>query len=446
MSRILQLCLLCSLILLTACTTISRRLQAAANTATTNYPAAEALDPTLEKPQFIDLNSYPQPQKPRAVSIAIAASGGGYRAANLVLGVLMGLEKISLADKKHNLLQKVDYFSTVSGGGFGAGYYLTQLYNYHKVHPGALFSLNNTVNHMLAQDKGVENDIDANPLRADLTGLLFFGKDRSLKIEQRLNQTLLVTPQGGLRLGDIFAYPAGGQHLPYWVANATIYQNAEIFPFTPDILARYRVVRYFSHMQQVNITTPFTHPCYGCDMPAAVGLTASASVPLAMLPTTLVSRGCYGRDCYLQLYDGGIGDNLGIFTALSLLVQDHSKTKVLIIIDAYKGMVEPYSSQFAPPDSVPLMLRIASAITDASHANMRSHVGFVTRDVLCSKGADRVLVVYLDLNDFPAAQHVGTQLNMTLAHQKLLIKTGEALVKMHPELKRIMRGDIGACR
>jgi hypothetical protein len=68
---------------------------------------------------MVDLSAYTS-QQLRAgqdgnVAVALAISGGGLRAGNFGLGVMLGLEQVSTA--RGNLLAEVDYISTVSRGG-----------------------------------------------------------------------------------------------------------------------------------------------------------------------------------------------------------------------------------------------------------------------------------------------------------------------------------------
>jgi hypothetical protein len=56
-------------------------------------------------------------------ALGLAISRGGSRTQYFGLGVLIGLDEIK--DENKTFLNEIDYFSTVSGGGFGAAYYLT---------------------------------------------------------------------------------------------------------------------------------------------------------------------------------------------------------------------------------------------------------------------------------------------------------------------------------
>jgi len=80
----------------------------------------------------IDLSSYEEqkkrPHQDKNLALAVAISGGGHRAANFGVGVLMGLEEAKV-------LHEVDYLVTVSGGGFAAAAYIETLI-YHLDHGG----------------------------------------------------------------------------------------------------------------------------------------------------------------------------------------------------------------------------------------------------------------------------------------------------------------------
>jgi hypothetical protein len=432
----LYLFCLTACILLTACASISRSIQTSANATHNDYPAASSHNPELDKPLIIDLSHYKsvqtRPHQRSDIAIAVATSGGGYRAANLTLGVLMGFEQIHAASLKGNFLQEIDYFSSVSGSGFGIGYYMTKLHNHLSSGTNTPFSLQNSVNEMLVGDS-------ENSLRMDLTEHLFFGEDRGYRLERKLDAELLATPQGGLVLGDMFVPRTSRRsvELPYWATNATIYQNAAIFPFTPDIISRYRVTGYFHDGREFKFNDNFADPNYGSNMPVAVGLTASASVPFATPATTLTTQGCDSQ-CYLQLLDGGLSDNLGVYTALSLLLQDQSKIKILMIVDAYQGDSQPYSKLKSQPDNISLLMRAMTFGTDSNREHVKPNIRFVGRDLLCGSGASNVIVIYLDISGYPEAQKVGTQLTMSKEHQQLLIKIGQDLVAHNETLKTLI--------
>lgn len=439
----------CSVITEKASQSLANRFQSDVNSR--NYPQAIAQNPQLAlSPPMVDLSQYQPPesvigrphQRPD-IAIAVAASGGGYRAANLTAGVLMGLEQITDPHLKGNLLEEVDYFSTVSGGGFGVGYYLASLDNFMQLHGGGgpfspEFSFTNTMNNLP----------DENALDKNYNGELFFADNRGELIEQSLAESILHTDKGTLTLGDIFipksASPADVK-LPFWVTNSTLYQNAALFPFTPDVLAKYAVNAYDYNQK----TYPVQN--YG-NIPVAVGMAASASFPFAITPTTLGSSGCTGSgNCYLQLLDGGLADNLGAYTALDLLRQDQAKTKILIIIDAYAGTDEPFSQSETPPSDSALFWRVYGMGTDASRQITKSNLNTLANDELCTGNTKNVLIIYLDLEHYAKARNISTGLFITRREQKLLLDVGQSLVHDNPQfntlLKPLLDGNIqiGRC-
>lgn len=438
---------------LSACTTIcqqasqvlSSQLQSAGQGA--EYPDAQANQPDLAAtPPTVNLSQYKSPNsrpfQRSDIAIAVAASGGGYRAANLTAGVLMGLEKITDPHLQGNLLQAVDYFSTVSGGGFGVGYYIASLEKFKETHEtngpfAPQFSFVNTMNNL----------DDINPLDKDYSGQLFFGENRGQMIEENFANSILKTQHGTLRLGDIFIPRNSAQQpkLPYWVTNSTIYQNAALLPFTPDVLEKYGINTYKYNNQMNNIQNYY-------DIPVAVGMTASASFPFALTPMTFGSKNCTnGSECYLHLLDGGIADNLGVYTALNLLSQDPAKTKILIVIDAYAGHNQPFSQAATPPSGTTLFWRMMGMGTDAFRQVVKSNINNLAQAELCRGNTSNILIIYLDLANYSKAKAVSTGLFITPEQQKLLLNVGQSLVKNNSQfdqlLKPLLAGNvqIGQC-
>lgn len=430
--------LLSGLSAITSCHTLSKTVanQLQADVYGTPYLSANSIKPDLiSSPPTVDLSQYQsvhtRPHQNPDIAIAIAASGGGYRAANLTAGVLMGLEQINDPHLQGNLLQEVDYFSTVSGGGFGVGYYLASLKDFLQTHHDSgpfspQFSFTNTMN----------QSADDNPLDTDYTDKLFFDPDRNQQIERAFAASILKTKSGTLTLGDMFiakSAPNTTVELPYWVTNSTIYQNAQIFPFTPAVLAKYSVNSYPYNNQNNSVTDYYK-------IPAAVGMTASASFPFALSPTTLGSNACTDKkNCYLQLIDGGLADNLGIYTALDLLKQDSAKTKVLIVIDAYAGQEEPFSKSLTPPSGATLLWGVLGMGTNASRQIIKRHINSMARSQLCVNHTKNILVIYLDLENYALARSVRTSLFIPRNQQKLLLNIGQELVRNNSQFNQLLK-------
>ena len=92
-----------------------------------------------------------RPGQSADLATAIAISGGGLRASNFGIGIMLGLEAIG-TDNGGNALQEVDYISTVSGGGFAGGAYISALFDHHYYHKNEPFSLENYVEQRIAND------------------------------------------------------------------------------------------------------------------------------------------------------------------------------------------------------------------------------------------------------------------------------------------------------
>jgi hypothetical protein len=184
--------------------------------------------------------------------------------------------------------------------------------------------------------------------------------DRGDILEMRLDESILGRHRGrSMRLSDIFVPKGQTPMLPYWVTNATVYENGAIFPFTPDILATYGINGFNHRLRHKDLEVPG-------DMPLAVGMKTSASFPVAIPPTSLKANRD-PRHPRLHLMDGGVADNLGVITALRLLSQDKAPKKVLLVIDAYNGIVEPFSNMSHRPGMFSSALRNTSISLDSAH-------------------------------------------------------------------------------
>jgi len=429
-----------------------------------DYVPATPIDKKLAyTPLVIDLERYQSVQSPEGrpwqrpdLAVVVAASGGGYRAANLTAGVLMGLERYNNPYLKGRLLDEVDYFSTVSGGGFGVGAYMATLRHYIAQNPGITdlrgLSFESTLDHGIS--RSTEMTVQNLPrLTASYTSEMiknlfkarFIAGIHSGEIlEKQLEKDIFGETHTTFRLNDIFIpndEPASKVKLPYWVANATIFQNGAIFPFTPDILARYKIVKYRYEQKEQQFLGEYSDPAYGGELPVVVGMRTSANFPIAVPPTTLVSAGCE-QTCYLHLLDGGLADNLGINTALNLLERDKAKRKLLIVIDAYRDNAEPYSTSGEQPGNADFLIRLGEIGIDSARNRLKFQLRQVTRSLLCSHGAEDVLTLYLDIDKYPEARAISTSLDITVEEQQLLLKIGKQLVEnAGPELDAYFNGD-----
>ncbi len=327
------------------------------------------------------------------LALAVAISGGGQRAGNLGVGALLGLEKVAYLDGENNVLQEVDYFSTVSGGGMAAAAYFSSFYSHAKLAaesaaPYSFAQAMQTRDEKLSsvcQSKRLldfyRQTLESRPkqttdpcLRRHLERgyhgniasallnpkVIFTNFDRGDVLEQAFATELLAgnwlefNGQRQMTLREVFpkASTVTSIRLPMWIANATVLENGAVFPFTPDILEIYEINEYVHRMQYVRRDTGLENENFYYDVPLSLGLTASGNFPSLIAPQTLGASYDAPRNPYLHLIDGGVSDNLGIHTAISLLenrVNDDLK-KVLIVIDAYPGEFSPYSRSKGGPN------------------------------------------------------------------------------------------------
>jgi hypothetical protein len=191
-----------------------------------------------------------RPYQDRNLALAVAISGGGHRAANFGVGVLVALEAA-------NVLYEVDYLSTVSGGGFAAAAYIETLI-YHLNHGGTHrdYSLKTWLEEpqkvgIIDSDDYLTRHLERGYETSLYWGFLnpktwFSNIDRGDFLEKKIDSRILGYNKRGrsLLLNDVFRDSQKAEcdgevcnkMVPNWVANATIFQNGAIFQFIPNIL------------------------------------------------------------------------------------------------------------------------------------------------------------------------------------------------------------------
>ena len=128
----------------------------------------------------------------------------------------------------------------------------------------------------------------------------------------------------------------------------------------------------------------------------------------------------------MQLIDGGLADNTGVLTAMDVLYQDKAPIKILIVIDAFSGNIQPYSLTNKEPGMLPTLSHIYEAIGD-SRNEIKSRLHGLARALLCQNKTQNVLVLYYDLDKDTQARMVGTKLDITPHEQQYLLATGDNL-------------------
>ena len=390
------------------------------------------------------------------VTVVVAISGGGYRAANLGIGALAALEDIELeyGGKSSNLLQEVDYFTTVSGGGFAAGTYLTWLLSRENGRPTTSFR-----DYILAAPtniSGVSNNLSSlqKTLAWRILGYNFSPKtygplDRGDLLQTRLDTTVLrkdcdssyESDYCSWSLGDIFRAPEDARKpaTPYWIANATNYVNGEIFSFTPDNICSQGVTS-FTHRQrwkQANRTVNCVNGL-AMNVPLALGMRSSANFPVGIPATTLVTS----SGDSLKLSDGGQADNLAFYSALEILFQEAENSshvdpsgqllkdhrRLLIIVDAYRGALGNSHKKQGAPDMLSAALRSPNLPLDALRSRIKGSVN--ASSASNRSEVDSVLlgtnlaVAYINIDEEKEARDIGTTFWLDESEQRTLIEAG----------------------
>ncbi len=353
------------------------------------------------------------------LAVAVAISGGGHRAGNFGIGVLLGLEELRRPSKAGgasdnsnggaNGLTEIDYLSTVSGGGLCAAAYVSSLRDYQLFGgspdgyslAGALAGKGDKT--PLAE-QATDPDLRANLqynyvdeiIRGALTIVTAWRCHRGDFLENSFDDRILgrlwrtrklgasrppgpagATRDASLRLSDVFVPLEDANRpvrLPYWAANAATYENAAIFPFTPEHLRLYDIRGYTHRLMLVrrddDANAGAGEKAFAYEAPLAVGLTASGTFPV-LIPACTLQSGMDPANPYLHLVDGGLADTFGTMTAIRMLRQDKAPRKVLIVIDAFNGPLTPFSKYDNAPAAIATAFRMATAFLDAWRARYR---------------------------------------------------------------------------
>ena len=418
-----------------------------------------------------------RPGQDSTLAVAMAISGGGSRASNFGIGIMLGLEQINTGGGQ-NMLNQVDYLSTVSGGGFAAGAYVSALYEHRFFNRQELFRLGDYLNRQIREDlafpyAGVIVRANFNPMlwfsMADDGDALERSIDEHVLGYRRRAKEVKRKPQS-LLLGDLFI-PINSREpvrFPMHITNSSTLNTMTIFPFTPDILKEYRINGYTHRLAKVVQDTldPF-------QVPLAVGIKSSASFPVLISNTTLHSTYSALRP-FLPLIDGAMTDNIGYHTALQILKQEKAPRKILLIVDAdAAGNRYTFSKREGAVFSLSVMGRLPSSGLDARRATLVRDIRDVCRQygitpVFFSfnellEDADAPLRVEINIKEeqkrlihlfreqkqllpsdrqslYELLTHISTKLTITDEEQELLLYAGQLIVKMQePEISLALK-------
>jgi hypothetical protein len=282
------------------------------------------------------------------IALGIGISGGGSRAQFFSMGVLLGLEEIQENNSERNFLNEIDYFSTVSGGCYSAGYYLTILKN--KLHHD-----NCTFNEFYFSKADAYKDyVDKSANILSLLNNSRNEKGDKVSMAQRLDTEILQYDSSNpenpdkfksqMLLSDFFVpkESKNSPYLPMMVANGTAYNNGERIPFMPHIIRGLNLNSSLAP-NKASIALNENQINDGYNFPLTYAITASSAFP-GVLPKT--KFGIKDQNKILCIIDGGASENMGYKTLIELLNNDSkvdNKNKRALFIDCMgQGKKEPY--------------------------------------------------------------------------------------------------------
>lgn len=286
-------------------------------------------------------------QNPK-IALGIGISGGGSRAQFFSLGVLLELEEIQDKTSGHNFLNEIDYYSTVSGGCYSAGYYLSVLKNKLRLD-------NCTFNEFyFSKADSFKSDVNKSASLFSLLNNNRNEKGEKISMAQRLDFEVLqydstsTGSQGKFKtqmlLSDFFIPKESKQNpeLPMMVANGTAYSNGERFPFMPHIIRALKINSSLApNKAQLQLDKDEINNGY--NFPLTYAITASSAFP-GVLPKT--KFGVKDQEKILCVIDGGASDNTGYETLMELLRDDtivDNKNKKALFIDCLgQGKKSPF--------------------------------------------------------------------------------------------------------
>ncbi|MBC8109418.1 MAG: patatin-like phospholipase family protein [Anaerolineae bacterium] len=212
------------------------------------------------------------PKSPRDDNcfVGLALSGGGSRSANFSAACMFQLERIDLLDR-------VDYISSVSGGSLAGAYYcLSDDKGWNNA------NVQRKLTHSFANDVIIQCLLPWN-----MVALAFTDFDRTDLLADSFTNTLFRRNGRELKFGDL------RKDRPHLLINATDLQTGRAFVFRDDV---------FDEINSDLAKYPISH-----------AVAASAAVPVVMNQVTLRDFSTIFKR-FRHLVDGGVYDNLGITT------------------------------------------------------------------------------------------------------------------------------------
>jgi NTE family protein len=262
--------------------------------------------PRVENSAAYSLRHWNTTHDPGQLSLLLAFSGGGSRAAALAYGVLQELRDtpIELAGGKQRMLDEVDRISSVSGGSFTAAYY--------GLYGDRIFEDFET--------EFLRRDVEAALIRRLFSPASWFNRSGRTELAVRYYDETLF---GGATFSDL---DLQAKDRPIIVINASDLGGGVRFSFLQEYfdllctdLSSYSVARAVAASSAVPVLfSPIVLRNYpGCahkqpDWRENALARAKGDAELSMIVEGLASYADKENRRYVHLVDGGITDNLGL--------------------------------------------------------------------------------------------------------------------------------------
>ena len=388
------------------------------------------------------------------VSLVLAFSGGGSRAAALAYGVMLELRdtRVVVDAQQRQLLDDVKVISAVSGGSFTAAYY--------GLYGDALFS--RFESDMLLRDLETEitdrvlsfDHLTSSDTRGDAAASVYsefiFGDSTFADLRTR-NAPLILINASDLSSGARISFIQDFFSL--------LCSDINTFPITKAVAASASVPLLFEPVVLENYD--------GCDVAPMLTRLQQASEEFKGTQMELaiesISRLAMqkGRYRYLHLVDGGITDNLGLRSIYELVelyggidrfMQAMGRTSdsrsVLISVNASVNS----SLDIGTVATEPTLEQSINAVTDIQLHRYNASTLALMREEFSrwhsqlAESGRRIEPYFVDvaLADHPDPEKVAefnripTTLNLTPEQVEALVDAGRELLRNHPEFKRLL--------
>lgn len=395
-------------------------------------------------PQSVKLSNYNnpnnRPQQDEEKLVILCASGGGSRAASFSIGIMLELERVLLStDSSKNILNEIDYFSTVSGGGWGVSSFIAHKYQLEKYNSepfkSAIIKYNKTIGANtpiyipatfnaselyllnICNFKYFSKQVRLIPSMGFGAGLSdrrmvqslnngYLGWLNRRNIERKLwNFTAIhskpfdddsVAP---ILLSDVFRSPKSSKKTVMQIANTTNIDNYSLIPFTPDRLKSWGIIDYNHHEYKVR-SLPNTNSVSDYDsIPFAIGIKSSSGIPFAVNASSFKTKNKTNQKNYfVHIQDGGIVDQQAIHSAKAILSQHQSikdaKNRIVIVIDASSsGLDIQNSATRRKAGRTHNLYRVVAPFTspDAQYSLTRERIKLLEKEYNCT-------VIYLGVD------------------------------------------------